>query len=51
MAKPPCIMLKIYPLEFADGKKKKKRDYLMYKQKTENKARNGILTTEMPQGN
>ena len=50
MAKPPCIMLKIYPLESADGKKKKK-DYLMYKQKTENKARNGILTTEMPWGN
>ena len=49
MAKPSCIMLKIYPLEFADGKKKK--DYLMYKQKAENKARNGILTTEMPWGN
>lgn len=50
MVKSPCIMLKIYPLEFADGKKKKERkqDYLMHKQKTENKARNGILTTEMP---
>lgn len=21
MAKPPCVMFKIYPLEFADGKK------------------------------
>jgi len=48
MAKPPCIMLKIYPLELADGKKK---DYLMYEQKTENKVRNGILTKEMPWGN
>lgn len=48
MAKPPCIRLKIYPLEFTDGKRKKK-DYLTYKQKTENKARNGVLTTEMPQ--
>lgn len=45
MAKPPCVMFKIYPLEFADGKKK---HYLMYKQKTENKAVNGILTMEMP---